>query len=168
MASRYRGKHIATSSSSGNVPCCTVWRLQVLLHFREPGFSFKEEKLLYVCFVRFDHGCCCEKKQVGGNNETICALKDVNGSQSLPPVGFILNIIIIMNIINMRELRIDVDHTQGERVCELWRRHRRADLESRGPKTPLGAPISNAWLLLGLCFKYGHSFNILDISSTFH
>ena len=26
-------------------------------------------------------------KQVGGNNETICALKDVDGGQSLPPVG---------------------------------------------------------------------------------
>ena len=92
------------------------------------------------------------KKQVGGNNETICALKDVNGSQSLPPVGFII-IIIIITIIILRELSVDVDHTQGECVCELWRRHRRADLESRGPKTSLGAPISNAWLLLGLCFK---------------
>ena len=26
-------------------------------------------------------------KQAGGNNETICALKDVDGDQSLPPVG---------------------------------------------------------------------------------
>ena len=67
---------------------------------------------------------------------------------------YIIIIVIIVTI--MRELSVDVDHTQGECVCELWRRHRRADLESRGPKTSLGAPISNAWLLLGLCFKYGH------------
>ena len=103
------------------------------------------------------------KKQVGGNNETICALKDVNGSQALPPVGFIIIIIVIIIIITIiviiqRELRIDVDHTQGECVCELWRRHRRADLESRGPKTSLGPPISKAWLLLGLCFEYGHLY----------
>ena len=131
----------------------------MLLHIREPGLFLQNNFVSGVDFltsILFGMSMIVAlKNQVGGNNETICALKDVNGSQSLPPVGFIIIIIITIVIIVtiMRELNVDVDHNQGECVCELWRRHRRADLESRGPKTSLGPPISNAWLLLGLCFK---------------
>ena len=82
-------------------------------------------------------------KQAGGNNETICALKDVDGDQSLPPVGDFFN----NWLSTIRPL-------QGECDGELWRRNWRAGLESGGSEAPLGSPVPDAWILLGLSFKW--------------
>ena len=129
-----------TTPSLGNVPYRWVWWLQMFFNTGKHGlFSFQ-----------FTFNCCCTNctgtrrwshfhNQAAGNNETLCALKDADGDQSLPPVGD------------------DKNHhqpfSQGECDGELWRRDWWAGLEPRGPSPPLDAPVSDARLLLGLRFK---------------